>query len=124
QVGNLDAPAAPGLRRGTSTLTSLGTWPLGVSYGTVNRAVLVADEAGVLRAQSLRVSHAGVTVLQTVIEGLVVGSTLKLVRGGFVEGGVGAPDGAAALDAVADLDVDRRTTFDLDVGVMASGPRL
>lgn len=123
QIGDLDA-APVGQRRGRSTLTSLGTWPLGVSYGTTRRLRITTDATGQLTGESLRVGYVGVTVLQSLLEGLVVGSTLKVVRGAAVAGSVGEPTAAAALDRIADLEGDTRTTFDLDVGLMASAPRL
>lgn len=124
QVGNQeDAPLA-GHSRGRSSLTSLGTWPLGISYGTVQRSRLREDAEGAMSGQMLRVSHVGVTVLQTLLQDVVVGSTLKLVRGAAASAGVDEPTTGASLDRISDLDADARTTFDLDVGIMASAPRL
>lgn len=123
-VGNHDQPAAAGARQGRSTLTSLGTWPLGVSYGTTRRTRLFEGEDGALAGQSLRISYIGVTVLQTIVEGLVVGTTLKGVRGSVASGPVDAPTSGDALDRIADLDGRSRTTFDADLGLMASSPTL
>ncbi len=122
QVGNQDAAAAAGARQGRSTLTSLGAWPLGVSYGTTRRTRLLEDEAGALAGQSLRVGYVGVTVLQTIVEGLVIGTTLKAVRGTVATGTVDAPTAGEALDRIADLDGRTRTTVDADVGLVASSP--
>lgn len=122
QVGNPDAVAAAGAREGRSTLTSLGTWPLGVSYGTTRRTRLFQDDAETLAGQSLRVGYVGVTVLQTLVEGLVVGTTLKVVRGTVAAGTVDAPTAGEALDRIADLDGRARMTFDADLGLMASAP--
>jgi hypothetical protein len=124
QVGNHDQPAEAGARRGQSTLTSLGTWPLGVSYGTTRRMRLLEGEDGALSGQSLRVGYVGVTVLQTIVEGLVVGTTLKGVRGSVASGPVDGPTSGDALDRLADLDARTRTTFDADLGIMASSPTL
>jgi hypothetical protein len=124
QVGNQDAAPVAGSRRGRSTLTSLGTWPLGVSYGTTRRVRIAAGAGGQLTGESLRVGYVGVTVLQTLLEGLVIGSTLKVVRGAAAAGPVDEPTAAGALDRIADLEGDTRTTFDLDVGLMASAPRV
>ncbi len=64
----------------------------------------------------------GATVGQSLGSHLVLGTTVKLVRGGRSFGrGTAAAD--ALLDAAADLDVDADTRADLDVGVMAvAGP--
>lgn len=122
QVGDPGDEAAAGARQGRSTLTSLGTWPLGVSYGTTRRTRLVEDETGALAGQSLRVGYVGVTVLQTIVDGLVIGTTLKAVRGTVAAGPVDAPTAGDALDRIADLDGRARTTFDADLGLVASAP--
>ena len=124
QVGNPDQAAAAGAHRGRSTLTSLGTWPLGVSYGTVQRSRLPTDAAGLVSGQALRVSHVGVTILQSLLDDVVVGSTLRVMRGGLATDGVGGATSGEALDRVADLPHDSQTTFDIDLGLMASAPRL
>jgi hypothetical protein len=123
QIGDQDAPAG-GQRRGRSSLTSLGTWPLGISYGTTLRSRVSTDADGQLTGASLRVGYFGVTVLQSLLEGLVIGSTLKVVRGSAAGGAVDGPTAGEALDRIADLKGDTRTTFDLDVGLMASAPNV
>lgn len=124
QVGNPDTPPRDGATSGRTGLVSLATWPLGVSAGSYSRSRVTEDAGGALVSQSLRVRHVGVTVLQTLVEGLVVGSTLKVVRGGTVMGPVGTPTTGAALDAARALDATLRTTFDLDVGLMADLARV
>jgi hypothetical protein len=61
----------------------------------------------------------GVTVVQSLGDGVVVGSTLRVVRG---SAGVSTRvvDGvSAALDDAGDLDLEGETKFDADVGMMA-----
>lgn len=67
--------------------------------------------------RSLVMSQFGVTTGQSVGQHLVVGSTLKLVRG-TLAGGT-APRAAASLDAAAALQGEGETHAGLDVGVMA-----
>jgi hypothetical protein len=63
----------------------------------------------------------GITVGQSLGRGLVVGSTLKLVRGGVATSGrAGGSSGGDLLDQADDLDTSSETHGDLDVGVMAS----
>lgn len=65
----------------------------------------------------LSVSQFGVTIGQSIGDALVVGSTLKILRGGVGAAEIDATgDG---LDRAADLDAERHTRGDLDVGVMA-----
>jgi hypothetical protein len=120
RFGNPDDALRPGPGRRQVSYTSLGTWPVGVSYGTFRDTWLVGDGAGLVTAQTLRVSQVGISVLQSVAPGLVVGSTLKLLRGGFASAAVTNSLVEGALDAGDALDVDRRTTADLDLSVMAS----
>src|SRR5262245_24111972 len=69
-AGNPDDLAFPGPERRSGAYTSLGTWPLGVSYGhfTVNKLTAAPD--GSLIVRTLHTSQAGVTILQSVVEGL------------------------------------------------------
>jgi hypothetical protein len=120
QIGNQSDPPAPGAWRRQSTLTSLGSWPLGVSYGRFHDTRLTTSGTGELRAETLRTSQVAVTLLQTLLPGLVVGSTVKLLRGEAVSEPIEGETIDAALDAGSRLRGDRRTTIDLDIGVMAS----
>jgi hypothetical protein len=120
RFGDPDGNLRPGAGRRQVSFTSLGTWPLGISYGTFRDTRLIEAEDGGVDAQALRVSQFGISILQSVAPGLVVGSTLKLLRGGMTGMRADAPSIDAALDAVDQLDQDRRTTVDLDVSVMAS----
>jgi len=124
QSGNQKAPPGPGARLDSSTLTSLGTWPLGLSYGRFRTTALTALPTGDLRSESLAVNQFGVTVLQTIVQGLVVGSTLKLLRGQATFGPVTGASVAEALDEGAALDGSTDTRFDLDLGVMADLKKL
>ncbi|HWB17173.1 MAG TPA: conjugal transfer protein TraF [Vicinamibacterales bacterium] len=118
QFGNSDAPPVAGTDRRGSTFTSLGTWPVGVSYGTFE-ATTVDDRDGQLTVQTLRTRQFGVTLVQSVTQGLVVGTTLKYVRGGVES----VPAVGATLGDVfsqgADLDPGGTGRFDADLGVMA-----
>jgi hypothetical protein len=68
--------------------------------------------------QSVALNQFGTTVGQSIGRHFVLGSTLKLVRGGAVSGS--AAPGADGLDAADDLPIDLSTQGDLDLGAMAS----
>ena len=72
---------------------SVGAWPLGLS---------VVRQTSDFEGRTFSTTQYGVNVLQTVIEGLVVGANLKLVRGAIEDGGSHSS-----------------TAFDLDLGAMA-----
>jgi len=71
------------------------------------------------RFSVLEISQFGATVLQTLVQGLVVGTTLKYLRGGMVSGLAGGTSARAALDAATDLESPSDGRFDLDLGLMA-----
>jgi hypothetical protein len=122
--GRSDDVAREGVWKSKGTLTSLGTWPLGVSYGTfsVTRLDDVTDDEATVT--SLRTSQFGVTILQTVVDGVVVGSTLRYLRGDVAS--VVSTDRTVgdALSATDDVDGRRSGAFDLDVSVMVDMRRV
>ncbi len=108
------------------------TFPaLGVSYYRIR-----ADEAGPLPIdppsggreegetvesgiRGVAISQYGVTVGQSVTDGFVVATTLKLLRSGQIR----EHDSTGGLGAAVALDIPVATRFDVDLGVMASfGP--
>jgi hypothetical protein len=68
--------------------------------------------------RQLLATQFGVTIGQSLGDHLVVGSTLKLVRGGVATGTIDDAD-TEGLDRASELEVDTRTRGDLDVGAMA-----
>jgi F plasmid transfer operon, TraF, protein len=124
QSGNSDAAPEPGAVRRRGHLTSLGTWPLGASYGAFETTTLVAQEDGQLAAETLRTRQFGVTLVQSIVSGLVVGSTLKYVRGTAASAPTEASTLGEALAAGSALEGHAHGAFDLDVGVMADLSRV
>ena len=116
--GNQSGPSAPGPTHRRSKFVSLGTWPLGLSYGQFREGALTTGPDGETRFSVLDVSQYGATVLQTLLPGLVVGSTLKYLRGSVVSGLAAGGTARDALGAAADVDGDAEGRFDLDLGVM------
>ncbi|MGI8671021.1 MAG: conjugal transfer protein TraF [Luteitalea sp.] len=112
------------LRR-SGTLLAFGVPPLGGTvYRLTTRSARVSSAgpvpppAGTLAELSvLRTTHAGVNLLQTVLPGVHVGTTLKYVRGTAAHGGV-APAPDDPLDAAGDLRTRTSQAFDLDAGLM------
>lgn len=123
----LASDAGPGGRQ-SGWLLALGAPAVALSYYRLRATELSpapgfpGADAG-LRAATLVTHHAGATVVQTLVPGVSVGATLKLVRG-LVSSGEGP------LSSRDDLLGDRSgpaaqgsTRFDADLGVMAAfGP--
>jgi hypothetical protein len=124
----------PGSRDHTSWFT-LGTPPFGFSYyrfRVTNIAGSSPTVAGLpdrqvmgtgVPLESLSVNQLGVTLDQSIVDGIHIGTTLKYVRG-TVRSGVGdaLADPGALLDQGEDLEGGSvQGRFDLDVGVIGVG---
>jgi hypothetical protein len=123
RTGNQGGVPEPGVARRTSKFVSLGTWPIGLSYGRFDERSL-ADAIGAVRIDSFRVSQYGATLVQTLTPGLVIGSTLKYVRGTVLSSEASGATAREALRAASDLEGPRSGHFDLDMGLMADLRRL
>jgi hypothetical protein len=88
------------LDRRQGALVALGTPPLGLSY---YRTAIAAQKNS---RNTLVAHHAGVTLVHSVVGGLAVGTTLKLVHG------IASPAGSAAVST---------NKFDADLGLMLTG---
>lgn len=118
RFGDHDATPSAGPWRRSAKFVSLGTWPIGLSYANFDETRLIAGDQGTLLAQRFSTRQYGATVLQTLTEGLVIGTTLKYVRGTVASGPAVEATASDALDAGADRDGVTRGTFDLDASVM------
>jgi hypothetical protein len=119
--GNPKNPALVGATQDAASLTSVATYPLGISYGYLRAARIVAlNEDGTPLVTNLTVHLFGGTIVQTLVKGLVVGATVKYMRG---EATSAETVGLMTGDAL-DEGIKRKTAsdgaFDLDAGVMAT----
>ncbi len=110
------AAAFPALGISYYPLRISSTAPVGPTGA--NGAIRQLDPGGVAgRVRSLSLAQWGVTVGQSIGDHLVIGSTLKFMRGGVASV---ATDGSSdGLDRGDDLEVERRTRMDLDIGALA-----
>jgi len=78
----------------------------------------------VVRLNKLTAYHTGITVVQSLFQGVALGTTLKVVHGDIASSIV--PDGSRdeRLDDAAALATEGTDKFDADLGVMAGGGRL
>ena len=127
-----DTPAGQAGRQ-TGRLAAISTPPLGFAYyrvgsfaaGPVEPAVSGFPGRQEVRrsVRALTTSTIGATLLQSLGEYVVVGTTLKLVRGSATSGFAGS-DARGALDAAGELRSGTETTGDLDAGLMVAVRRL
>jgi hypothetical protein len=134
-VGQGGVPAAAGGSRASTTMVAFAIPSLGVSYLRTRFDQAAAPTAqpndsrhnegpGVAALSSLAIDQVGVTLLQSLVANLVVGTTLKLARGssGIATAAPGAAL-SAALDQAGQQSAGAVTRLDLDVGVLAfAGP--
>jgi len=114
--------AAPVIAFSFNYLELIGAGPSvnSTAGGSGSRQDLRPQGVGV---SSLTTAHYGLTLVQTVLPGVTVGATFKVVSGKAAAGEV--PEGSAGRYVAAAGELERRTstTFDADVGVMAgAGP--
>jgi hypothetical protein len=122
----LDIGAVGG--RNSTRLLAFGVPPLGLSYYRQSSVRLVQEspavsdtgdrQEGGLSAHRLTTNTFGVSVLQSVGGGIVLGSTLKLVQGSSATGVATGSSWNDVLKQGEDLDASGRTRADLDLGVM------
>ena len=77
-----------------------------------------------VRLDKLTSYHTGLTLVQSLVQGVAIGTTLKVVHGDIATSLV--PDGNRddRLDQAARLSTEGTDKFDADIGVMAGGGRL
>jgi hypothetical protein len=108
---------------------ALGIPALGLSYYRLSSrqvAPAVRTETGnsLLEADTLVTHHIGATLVQSVVPGLTVGATLKMVRG-YASSVLGpATEREALLDPSGDVAAQESTHFDADLGVMGTVGKL
>jgi hypothetical protein len=118
----LDEPAHPprgGSRSGT--LLALSTPPLGLSYYRLRSSWVSTDPStpGNSQAETLITHHTGLTLVQSLANGLSIGTTVKLVRGIATSADVPTGDVDDLLDEANDLVGRASNKIDADVGISA-----
>ncbi len=115
-IGRTEADHA----RHTGSLIAVGTPPLGLSYYQLSSVAAgpLAREDEATPLARLRTSNVGVTLVQTLIDGLHLGGTLRYVYGTSAAGS--APgDLEDPLDQASTLAGTGSSAFDVDLGLMA-----
>ena len=129
-----DSGARSGAWRQTGRILALAVPPVGMAYYRLG--VYASDPAEPVAmslpgreevrssVHALTTSTVGVALLQSLNEYVVVGTTLKLVRGQAAAGFASTADAAAGLDAAGELRAGSETKGDVDAGVMVAANRL
>jgi hypothetical protein len=138
--GEGQVPAEGRASAGNATLLAFSTLPLGVSYyrlqtvevrlkpdttGVVRPSSVAPSQPGLVSADvaTLTTHHLGVTLVQSLIEGVAVGTTLKLVRGTAGMSVRSGSDLDALVDEGDEIPTEGETEFDADIGIMATRGR-
>lgn len=119
-----NGPTVPGAARLTTQSVALGAWPVGVSFLNLQYAQVISDGNGMSRVAALKTSQAGFSVLQSLGDFVVVGATLKYLRGNAVILASGAGLAGDALRETLAITEDPSGAFDFDIGVIAGSDRL
>jgi hypothetical protein len=114
QSGDRDGAPAKGPWERSTRFTSLGTWPIGLSYTRIDEVSLVSENT----VERFTTEHYGLSVLQTITEGVVIGSTLKYVRGRVASSVMEVATAGQGLEAGRDLNGEGGGAFDLDLSAM------
>jgi hypothetical protein len=117
-----------GGQRNTGGIIAFSYPALGLTYYRLGQYVASPLEAAVTNSvgreevrrpvQTVVTTTVGATVLQSIADYLVIGTTLKLVRGEVASGSVGPGGARDALRQAGHLPRREETTADLDVGLM------
>lgn len=124
RFGNPDDPAAVGASEDRNQLTSVAALPLGVSYGHLHwaRVVAVTPEGRPI-VHTLRMHHVGGTIAQTLYQGVTVGATVKWLRGQVTGAETEGIFNGDALEEALDRRTDSDNEFDIDIGALINfGP--
>jgi hypothetical protein len=134
QEGVPNSTARPGAWRQTGRILALSVPPVGLAYyrqgvyagGPAEPAVLGVPGREEVRTSvhALTTSTVGVALLHSLNGYVVVGTTLKLVRGEAAAGFAKTADAGDALDAAGELPGDAETKGDIDTGVMVAVNRI
>jgi hypothetical protein len=112
--GDPDAIPVSGPWKRTAGLMSLGTWPIGVSIARIEEVRLIDGNT----AERFSTRQYGLSLLQTLTEGVVIGATLKYVRGDVSQAPITGETVGEALDEGFDFAGDSQGAFDLDLSAM------
>ena len=118
QTGNRNAPPAPGPTLRNATFASLATGPSGSPTAGCGRRGWRPARGARWSPRRSRPSRSGATLVQTIVPGLVVGSTLKYLRGSFAQAHLAARRSRTPWTGHGPRR-SRREPFDFDIGLMA-----
>jgi hypothetical protein len=119
RTGDQAGPPVAGTTSRTSKFVSLGSWPIGLSYGNFHENALIAAADGTMRGETLAISEFGGTFVQTLAQGLVLGGTARYLRGKVLSSPLTGQTARDALNAASNLDGPSTGRFDVDLGLMA-----
>ena len=138
RTGASTATTGPAAGGRSAFMIALATPPLGLTYYRLRATTLTAPDLaaaadasgrnliqpGEVRLDTLVTHHGGITLVQSLADGVAVGATLKMVRGTALSSVVRDEDREALIDGAAGLMRRASTRFDTDIGILASSGSL
>jgi hypothetical protein len=125
-VGEARVPDDPRAASARSALVALAIPALGVSYYRlqtthIRPAPVAAPAPGIATGDAARLTthHVGVTLVQSLTDGIAVGTTLKFVHGSAGASRVAGVSVERLLDEAGRIDTEGGNAFDADIGLMA-----
>ncbi len=112
--GDRDASPAEGGWQRSSRFMSFGSWPVGVTYTRIDQAITTDGNT----ATRLMTQAYGLSLLQSLSNSFIVGTTLRYIRGRVAHDDVSAATLGDALDAIASQDGRASGAFDLDLSAI------
>jgi hypothetical protein len=112
--GDRDGGPAEGGWQRSSRFMSFGSWPIGVTYTRIDQAVTTDGNS----ATRLLTQAYGLSLLQSLSNSFIVGTTLRYIRGRAAHADVSAGTLGDALDDIAANDGRASGAFDLDLSAI------
>ncbi|GMV23152.1 MAG: hypothetical protein AMXMBFR57_31010 [Acidimicrobiia bacterium] len=112
--GDRDAAPTDGGWQRSSRFMSFGSWPVGVTYTRIDQSALTPGNT----ATRLLTQSYGLSLLQSLSNSFVVGTTLRYIRGRAAHEVVSAGSVGQALDDIAGKDGRGSGAFDLDLSAI------
>lgn len=117
---DLDQSPTSDLWRRSTKFASLGTWPVGLSVIDIDEFQVRRAADGTPEGTRLSTRHYAASVLQTVVEGVVVGTTVRYIRGSVAarKATADTPTATALFETLESVGASTQSDLDIDLSTM------